>query len=561
MKKILRLLLLFFAFICLFGCSFSNKPSDNKPIEDDNNVIIDDDENNENNQTDDEQNGNESTYVEVKVPNIKSATLSDAIKAFDLSYDKSLVEKKKNEVIEVIKKASSIEEINKAYDDYTLFNDEIFDKYIVSEVLYDADMSNELISSAYIDLYEMTLEISTAIEAIKAEIAKSPFAHDFFDGYTDEEIEAIASKDIDDNELNSLLVSNKELLDEFYVADKAERDSILKQFIKNNKRIAELNGYNSSEYIKYSDVNDYYRLYSDDEIKNFETYVNDYVFALSKEVKALDYRTTDNDELTKVWKFYKSFENNIDFINSYVKNLGGDFLETYNNLFDSGYYVISSNPKGNSIAYQDSGTNVRVVFFGPGYHDTSTFIHEFGHYYTSTKGTDHYSYDLCEVHSQADEILLRLYFLLTDPGEASKYYEYLFIDNMLETILDGVMIREFEETIYKDDVDSLQDVWNEINKKYDYCSSDDWYELIIDYNNYYISYATSAMGSLVLYAYAKEYGFNEAKEAYFKLCSYDGLGDIEEAFTYAGLPNPLLEETIKDVLSVIQNEMENSWIN
>ena len=67
------------------------------------------------------------------------------------------------------------------------------------------------------------------------------------------------------------------------------------------------------------------------------------------------------------------------------------------------------------------------------------------------------------------------------------------------------------------------------------------------------------MGALVLYAYGKENGFEKAKEAYLKLCSYDGLGDIEEAFTYAGLPNPLAEDTIKDVVSVIKNEMENSW--
>ncbi len=250
---------------------------------------------------------------------------------------------------------------------------------------------------------------------------------------------------------------------------------------------------------------------------------------------------------------------NMDFITEYVDEIGGDFKETFNDLFDNGYYIISNNTNSYSAAYQDAGYDVRLVFFGYGYQDVSTFIHEFGHYYTSTKGTDNYSYDLCEVHSQGDEILLRLFFLEDDPSDASKYYEYQFVSSLLDTVIDGVMIREFEEEIYKEDVSSLQETWNTINNKYDEFSGDDWYELFIDYDNYYISYATSAMGALVLYAYGKEQGFEKAKEAYLKLCSYDGLGDIEEAFTYAGLPNPLAEDTIKDVVATISHEMENSW--
>lgn len=562
MKKILRLVMLFVLFVCLFGCSLGgDKLSDNKQEENTNDENRENNENNQNENNNENQNNNESSLVKVEIPDIEDAIISDAFKSFDLSYDISQIETKKNELIAVIKNAKSVDEINTAYDAFSSYNEEIYDKYVLAETLYNADMSNETFESASYDLYEMTLNLQTAFDEVDVEIAKSDFASAFFSGYTAEEIEALANSDIDNDELNTILMHQKELQDKFYSArsDK-EKDTILKTFVNNNKRIAELNGYNNNEYIKYSDTNNYLRLYTSEEINNFESYVYENILDLSNELFYLGYKLTNKENQDKVKKLSsKSFMDNMDFITNYVDEIGGDFKETFNDLFDNGYYIISNNTNSYSAAYQDAGYNVRLLFFGCGYQDVSTFIHEFGHYYTSAKGTDNYSYDLCEVHSQGDEILLRLYFLENNPGDASKYYEYRFVSSLLDTVIDGVMIREFEEAIYKEDVQSLQETWNTINEKYDEFSGDDWYELFIDYDNYYISYATSAMGALVLYAYGKENGFEKAKEAYLKLCSYDGLGDIEEAFTYAGLPNPLAEDTIKDVVSVIKNEMENSW--
>ena len=281
MKKILRLVMLFVLFVCLFGCSLGgDKPSDNKQEENTNNENIENNENinnnnnneNNNNENNNEnQNGNESTLVEVKIPNLKNVTMSDAVKAYDLSYDKSQVEIKKKALIEIIKNAETVDEINKAYDEFSSYHEEIYDKYVLAETLYNADMSNETFESASYDLYEMTLNLQTAFDEIDVEIAKSDFASAFFSGYTAEEIEALANTDIDNDELNTILIHQKELQDKFYTAksDK-EKDTILKTFVKNNKRIAELNGYNQDEYIKYSDTNTYFRLYTSEKIKNFE---------------------------------------------------------------------------------------------------------------------------------------------------------------------------------------------------------------------------------------------------------------------------------------------------
>ena len=130
---------------------------------------------------------------------------------------------------------------------------------------------------------------------------------------------------------------------------------------------------------------------------------------------------------------------------------------------------------------------------------------------------------------------------------------------MLDTIIIGLMVREFEETIYASDVESLQDTWDAINEKYDFFSSDDFYDLITDYDNYYISYVTSAICALELYAYGKTEGLEKAKEAYLAICGYNGEGDIVEAMTNAGISDPFGEETFLNLVSVITYEMENNW--
>ena len=121
------------------------------------------------------------------------------------------------------------------------------------------------------------------------------------------------------------------------------------------------------------------------------------------------------------------------------------------------------------------------------------------------------------------------------------------------------MIREFEQTVYSSDVTSLGDTWNTILSKYSYLSSSDRYELIIDYDNYYISYATSALASLLVYAYGKENGFDKACELYKGICSYDGYGDIEEALASVNLRNPFEEETFIYIKNIIEQVQETEW--
>ena len=66
----------------------------------------------------------------------------------------------------------------------------------------------------------------------------------------------------------------------------------------------------------------------------------------------------------------------------------------------------------------------------------------------------------------------------------------------------------------------------------------------IDSPGYYISYATSLVGSLNVDMLARE-SFASGKEAYLKLINYEGVSDYRDVYEYAGLMDPLSLEAFR----------------
>ena len=578
MKKLLSFLLILVLGLFMVGCETSNNPSNENDPNTENNTNQNQNNGNENNPNGNENNGNEDDpngnqnngnennndddeVITITIKTNSKVVYSDSFMNYELKYSLNEVEKKKEEVLDNIKKATELSELNAIYDDYSNYYKTLEERYIVVEGLYDADNSNEAVVTGYYDLYKLMLDGNLVFDDIDKEIAEGSLAHAYFEGYTDEEIEAIINNENTDEELNKLLMRKEEIKEEIRDSSGSKKNALLEEFVSINKQIVTFVDYDKYEYIEYSDCNDYFRLYSKEDVKVIEQYALQYLLDLDNELYYSDYEPVDEDEYEYAYELqYSSFTDFQDLIKDYATFIGGDFLDYYNGLFNGGYYIICNDrDNGTSTAYQDAGGDVKFVFFGPYYQDSSTFVHEFGHYFTSNLGSDNYSYDLCEVHSQADEALFRLYLLSLDNSDVYKWYEKEFVNLMLDTIIIGLMVREFEETIYASDVESLQDTWDAINEKYDFFSSDDFYDLITDYDNYYISYVTSAICALELYAYGKTEGLEKAKEAYLAICGYNGEGDIEEAMTNAGISDPFGEETILNLVSVITYEMENNW--
>ena len=570
MKKIFSLLMVLFLSLCLLSCK-DNKPVDNEPLEEDTNQGgLNQDNGEENNQDNpNEDNGEENnqegpseTLVEIHF-NFDDSKIkaSDAFKNYGLSYDPSELDSKVKVIEDVLTNTKGLDELNKAYDELSNYNSKINDLYSIVEVLYYADDSSEEITKEYVKLYEYILDISTKVQEIDHEIANSIYAKDFFSGYTEEEIAELAENEVDNSELNSLLVKKKELNDKYSSAtSKASKNKILKEYVDTNKQLAVVQGYEENEYIKYSDTFDYFRLYDSTAVDSFISYVKKYLLDLTFDVYDIDLRpeTTAEQRQYNVYSSGKFLENK-ELFDEYVKTVGGTYEEGYNYLFNEGYYLFSSYSSSSGMAFQNNSDNINLVFFGSGVQDLSTFAHEYGHYHASFLGADYYSYDFCETQSQSSEVLFRLYLDEINPGFSSTCYEEHFIFELLGVILDGAIVREYEEMLYTSNVTSLQDAWNEVNEEYNYWGYDDWYDIIIDYDNYYISYATSALATLLVYAYGKEQGFEAASKLYLDLVSYDGYGDISEALMSVNLADPFSEEAFIFVKETIERVMNEEW--
>ena len=145
------------------------------------------------------------------------------------------------------------------------------------------------------------------------------------------------------------------------------------------------------------------------------------------------------------------------------------------------------------------------------YRDASTVIHEFGHYYNfylmpEPQWNDSNNLDAAEIHSQALELLMHPYydqFFSADQAEGQKIFS---IYSMLSAILQGCAEDEFQQAVFANPDLTLDEV-NESHAEimFNYTGAEMAYEWVEIHHHfetpfYYISYATSAISALEIWA-------------------------------------------------------------
>ena len=198
-----------------------------------------------------------------------------------------------------------------------------------------------------------------------------------------------------------------------------------------------------------------------------------------------------------------------------------------------------------------------VIYFGPGYFATDTFVHEFGHYFAaalSEDGGDSLPYDLAETQSQGDEFLFAYWFEYIEPSYvevAHAVAEYKIYD-VLTSILTASLVNDFETYVYThldaltpEELDgvlvSLCDAYggyDAVKAALGYEPEIYWHHVVMEAPGYYVSYAASAIPTLALYATAKTEGFRTAVEAYSVIVTADPEAGFLAALDEAGIGSP-----------------------
>ena len=203
--------------------------------------------------------------------------------------------------------------------------------------------------------------------------------------------------------------------------------------------------------------------------------------------------------------------------------------------------------------------------------DIDVLTHEAGHafegYYASrrlplmelTTSTS----EINEIHSMSMEFFAYPY-MERFFGDKTGKYRYAHFTESLKTIPYLVSVDEFQHKVFENPGSTSADwrkYWREIEKKYMPWRSYDGNEFlegggfwmqkqhIFLYPFYYIDYAMAQLDAFSLYHKKVEGG--DAWESYLKLCSMGGMYGYFETLQRAGLPNPLLPETVQEIAAFV----------
>lgn len=415
--------------------------------------------------------------------------------------------------------------------------------------------------------------------AFSGPIAESMFREYYYEGMTDEEIdEYVGESDAVSNPEYVALVQRNDEIESEYLLSSGSRDipTMYAEFVANNKRIAELLGYDN--YLEYAYKEIYDRDYSYTEVKQIYEYVKEYIVPVY--VKLYRSLGSENKDYGSSSSFFKSTKQN-KALNDYIDlltiqgNKTVSFSDEFNALMGDGRcfrdgkagtaYVTSL------YGFGPDGSDLPIAYFSDGYANFFTVAHEFGHFMNETYSEGKYSqsYDLLEMHSQGNEMLFLAYLNNNSGIIDNNGLSYLNVYqplNMFFAAVNAIAVDAFEQAVYLDyydgyNADEIMDfdeatglyitadeydllftsIYSDMGVPTKYQRATYWRSAVITSPCYYVSYSISALSVIQLLPMGRE-DFDAAAEAYLKLFSYvdvyENGGDFmttEEILQYAGL--------------------------
>ena len=489
---------------------------------------------------------------------------------------------------DLYKENKAFEEIFNAFYDDLMY---IIEQYQYTYVFYCCDEASY--TKQYEKISEYRTDAVSDFYALYRLIHNTKFREYFFaedEGWTEEDIQMALtlSDSYGSEEYAEINKRISEIEVEFRDIEDATSGmavpKLYEEFVGLNNQIAELAGYDN--YIEYAYENVYNRDYSPEDtatMRNFvKTYLKDVYTAIYEGYRSSQSGMISDAEAKAVWEALSNksiFDNKVttDLVKAYFEVMsspaGGagekaiDFFYHANELFKNGNYFTGSYE--GAYSYWIGAQDTSILYFGPGsYSGAFTFVHEFGHYYNNIYNPGvSFSYDLDEVHSQANEMMF-LSFLndYLPENVASLMYDKVYYDtlfNNLAIIMLATAVDEFEYCVYtgKDldgndkqytarDYDKL---FTNIMKEYGIDKTlvtYYWRYVVIEAPCYYISYAMSALPCIELLAIAETEGFEVAQSKYLKFFTFtddpnnveiDEMGDkvvtigYGDTLKYAGL--------------------------
>ena len=475
------------------------------------------------------------------------ASLYSAMDTTDEYYssEEELLAEKSSE-LQVLATRLEIEIYESAYRDVVFYDwtEEDFAYLMIAEKLYDDE---------YVTL-------NTRLESIVTE---------YWDAQTETTVE-YKGKEYTLDELDELNISTDtyySLMNEYYRKLNVTAGALYLELIGIEKRIAAKAGFDS--FAEFSYAFEYERDYSPEDAAELSAAVKKYCVG---ELESLydGFTSAERMGLSTAFNGTGQLEKRREYIEEYVQEISPDMAEAYDYLVEYQLSVLTDSPVSRGGAYTTFMPVYDIPFIyiqeGGGFYDVTTFIHEFGHFYSNYMGGRETAYqmslDTKEICSQANELLFLPYFgKYYKPDTYSGVVKYQMI-NALSALIQGCLYDEFQQYVFSHDlktVEEINEAYCEISRSYGI--GDDYYYIDLDYvwvdvlHNfevpmYYISYATSIVPALQI----MELSLTDRPQAirvYNDIVTSDPYLDFSEVVARSGLGDPFDEQTIVDVVNAI----------
>lgn len=446
----------------------------------------------------------------------------------------------------------------------------------ISYINYCKYGNNEEYYSQYEKANSAYGETLTKLYAAYKKIYDSRYSDEFYEKWSDDEIDMMLDyaryHTAEYNELSNqydAIVEDARGLDE-KAEDYFDRaEEIFKKAVIINNKKADCFGFDN--YMDFAYDYEYSRDYSPKDTEKLCDYTGKYLMPVLREIFDCNEDSIKNLNDSAVNEAYEFLvgdfrtESMQELIENYTRSTNrtmyGCFME---NKLDAKYYVMSDD---DGLGSHSSAFTVyipdiysAVMYFGEGYHDPMTFIHEFGHFSAGQPNSRvNPSMDVCETQSQGNEFMFLAY--LKDKMSYDGAYELLMglrLEQALISIVQCLIVNDFEmsvysmteselaaaslDEVYKRSCEKIAD-YDELAELFGYDPAVYWRYVTVEAPAYYISYAVSLLPCIELFVTAME-DYDEAADIYSRiLCCVTPY--FESELEYAGLDAPFDERIFK----------------
>ncbi|MBQ6757176.1 MAG: S-layer homology domain-containing protein, partial [Oscillospiraceae bacterium] len=468
--------------------------------------------------------------------------------------------------------AENTEEVEKLFGEAIKASIKARDMATLTYILMCKDPASEA-AGEYTEAYTKSIRIVNALYVLISDIIDSPCAEALKTFFTDDELLYFTDYEGLDEEEIELSEEINEKTNEFWAAENEaqsgeelylKRAEIYIDTVRLNREAAALGGWDS--YADYAYAYIFGRDFTPADAEEFAAMVKEYIVPV---YKALGEKFLTSGAFDFYYDDY-SGSRALETIAPYIELMSDEIAESLDFMRSHGFYDNDIDAKKSKQGFTTQFFGLNAPFFfnaaDGSFEDLLTTVHELGHFNNSywvsdLRGITGKSVDICEVHSQALELLFSEHYpsILDSVEKGRNAMEYI-VFTKLGNIIDGALVDELERWCYAQEAltpEAISAKAQEILTSYGFEADPRfWVNIshIFETPFYYISYAVSAAGAFSFWLDAQS-DYYRGVDDYLRFTAKPNKMGFNESFSAVGVDSPMSEEYLMRLADAVSYEM------